>query len=232
MKYLQRWIVALSLTVLPAAPVLSDSLVVVELYTSQGCSSCPPADKLFHKIAARDDVIAVSMHVDYWDYIGWKDEFADPQHAERQRGYALVAERRSVYTPQMIVNGQTDIVGTRPMELMQVIHDYQAKPSLDIELARVGGELTITSEPTDQFEGPFVLYMVRYQPERTARITRGENAGRTFSYANVGQDLTVLGEWDGRTPLDMSVMLDGSLPVVVMAHQGPLGPIVGAERLR
>lgn len=214
------------------APLLAENPVVVELFTSQGCSSCPPADALFQGIAERDDIIAISMHVDYWDYIGWKDEFADPAHAKRQRAYAQAAGRRSIYTPQMIVNGKTDIVGTRPMELSDAIHAYQSMPSLDVGLARQGDDIVITAGATDAFEGPFVLYMMRYEPLREARITRGENAGHTLRYANVAEGLTVLGEWDGVTPLNVSVAAPGSQPFVVLVHQGATGPIVGAQRLR
>ena len=86
-----------------SAPVFADSPVVVELFTSQGCSSCPPADKMLHALAKRDDVIALALHVDYWDYIGWKDQFAQAKFTKRQRNYAALGNRRSIYTPQMIV---------------------------------------------------------------------------------------------------------------------------------
>ena len=89
--------------------------VVVELFTSQGCSSCPPADALMHDLAAREDVIPLALHVDYWDYIGWKDPFGNPAHADRQRAYAAAGNRRTIYTPEMVVGGVTDIVGTQPM---------------------------------------------------------------------------------------------------------------------
>ena len=92
----------LGLTAGVALPVAAEQRpVVVELYTSQGCSSCPPADVMFNELAERDDVIVIALHVDYWDYIGWKDEFGDPAHADRQRAYANTAGRRSIYTPEM-----------------------------------------------------------------------------------------------------------------------------------
>ncbi|MEL6315991.1 MAG: DUF1223 domain-containing protein, partial [Pseudomonadota bacterium] len=132
-----------------AAPAAADTPVVVELFTSQGCSSCPPADALLHELAKRDDVIALALHVDYWDYIGWKDEFAHPDYAKRQRGYAIEAGRRSVYTPQMIINGVTDIVGARPMELSKAIAEHAAAPkALDLTLDRAGDVVTISATPT------------------------------------------------------------------------------------
>lgn len=213
-------------------PSTADSPVVVELYTSQGCSSCPPADALFHEISDREDVIALSLHVDYWDYIGWKDEFADPAHAKRQRAYARGAGRRSIYTPEMIVNGTTDIVGTRPMQLADAIAKHAQAPAvMDLGLVRNGDELVVSSDPVTA-EGPFVVHMMRYAPSREARITRGENAGRTLTYANVVEGWKVLGQWDGRTPLSISADVEGDMPVVVLVQNMERGTIIGANRLR
>ena len=213
-------------------PVLAGSVVVVELYTSQGCSSCPPADKLFHKIAKRDDVIALSLHVDYWDYIGWKDEFAHPAHAQRQREYARKAGRRSIYTPEMIINGMTDIVGARPMELAEAIMAHKDKGTVQtLALSREGSDLNISSDPMPD-GGPFVVHMLRYQPMREARITRGENAGHTLRYANVVEDWQVLGEWDGMTDLNLSAVVTGDKPVVVLVQGQRKGRIFAANRLR
>ena len=213
-------------------PVVAQSPVVVELFTSQGCSSCPPADKLLHELAKRDDVIALALHVDYWDYIGWKDEFADPAYAERQRAYAIEARRRSVYTPQMIINGQTDIVGARPMELAKVIADYAAVSSpVTLELTRTGDEVQINAQSTEA-NGPLVVQMLRYTPERTARITRGENAGNTISYANVTEGWKILQEWDGVTELSIDADAPGDKPLVVMIQKGLSGPIVAAAQIK
>ena len=96
-------------------------VVVVELFTSQGCSSCPPADALLDRLSSRNNVLALSLHVDYWDYIGWKDKFASPAHTARQQAYARAAGRRSVYTPQMIINGLDDVAGTAPMDVADMI---------------------------------------------------------------------------------------------------------------
>lgn len=220
-------------TAISPVAVQADSPVVVELFTSQGCSSCPPADALMHELAERDDVIALALHVDYWDYIGWKDEFADPNYAKRQRGYAMEASRRSVYTPQMIINGETDIVGTRPMELSQVIAQHAARPeTMALDVARSGDDLTIAATALGATSGPYLVHMVRYAPERTAKITRGENAGHTLSYANVSEDWKILGQWDGATPLEMTAVVTGDKPVVVMIQEGQHGPIHAAARLR
>ena len=101
--------------------------VVIELYTSQGCSSCPPADALLKEYADRDDVITLALHVDYWDYIGWADTLARPEHADRQRGYAAAAHKRTIYTPQMVLNGEDHVVGSHPDELAAGIQRHQAR---------------------------------------------------------------------------------------------------------
>lgn len=206
--------------------------VVVELFTSQGCSSCPPADEFMNVLADRDDVIALSMHVDYWDYIGWKDEFADPQHAERQRAYATHAGRRSVYTPEMIVNGYTDIIGAKPMAVATAIEAHKAQPrTVDVELSRKGGKMHVTVRALQEVSGPLMVQMVRYQPERISNITRGENAGRVITYVNVAQDLQVIGAWDAKSDFAASVSVPDDLPVVVLVQKQTLGRILAAARL-
>ena len=207
--------------------------VVVELYTSQGCSSCPPADRILHDLAERDDVIALALHVDYWDYIGWKDPFGNPAHAARQRAYAAKAERRSVYTPEMIVGGVTDIVGAKPMELSKAIAEHARRPAgVALELARTGERLTITARRLADVAGPVTVHLLRYTPRQTTRIKRGENRGKTLDYANVVEGWQVLGTWDGAAPLEMAVPVAGDKPVVVILQQQEVGPILAAARLR
>lgn len=213
-------------------PVAAQSPVVVELFTSQGCSSCPPADKLMHELAKRDDVIPLALHVDYWDYIGWKDAFAAPGNSERQRGYAREAGRKSVYTPQMIVNGVTDIVGARPMELSKAIAEASAQPAqVTLDVARQGDVVTILAQ-TDRRGGPLLVNMVRYQAERSLDILRGENAGHTLSYANVTQDWEILREWDGMTALNLEAHASGDLPVVILIQEGRNGAILAAAQIK
>ncbi|MGA9253813.1 MAG: DUF1223 domain-containing protein [Roseobacter sp.] len=206
--------------------------VVVELFTSQGCSSCPPADEFMEVLAEREDVIALSMHVDYWDYIGWKDEFADPQHAERQRAYATHAGRRSVYTPELIVNGDTDIVGAKPMAVATAIEAHKAQPrTVKVELSRKGDQMHVAVRALQDMSGPFVVQMLRYQPQRVANITRGENAGRVITYVNVAQDLQVIGAWDAQQDFATAIPVPDDLPVVVLVQNKGLGRILAAARL-
>lgn len=206
--------------------------VVVELFTSQGCSSCPPADDLMEALTRREDVIALSLHVDYWDYIGWEDEFADPKHAKRQRAYAGFAGRRSVYTPEMIVNGVSDIVGAKPMELASAIEKHKAQPRLvDIAVSRDKDRVIIKAHALKVMPLSAVVHMLRYQPERTARITRGENAGKTIRYMNVVQDWEVIGKWNGTGNLQLDADAPGNYPVVVLIQSDVDGRIYAAAQL-
>lgn len=206
--------------------------VVVELFTSQGCSSCPPADQFMEVLAQRDDVIALSMHVDYWDYIGWKDEFADPQHAKRQRAYASEAGRHSVYTPEMIVNGESDIIGAKPMAVATAIEAYKAQPRLvEVKLSRDGQSMNVNVRALQDVAGPLQVLMVRFQPERVSNITRGENAGKVITYVNVAQDLQLIGPWDAQSDFAAAVNVPDDLPVVVMVQRESIGRILAAARL-
>jgi hypothetical protein len=218
-----------------AAPLAAEERpVVVELYTSQGCSSCPPADALLQELAAREDVIALSLHVDYWDYIGWKDRFADPAHAERQRAYAHAGGRRMVYTPQMIVEGQESIVGIKRMKLNDLIRAHQNAVSdtrLEIERGD-GGLVRLSVAPADQpLANAADLYLVRFTPSRRVEITRGENAGRTMDYANVVEEWVTIGQWDGQGPGEFRFDVNGDLPAVVLVQSIGTGRIHAAGRL-
>jgi hypothetical protein len=217
-----------------AAPLKAqDNPVVVELYTSQGCSSCPAADAIMHELAAREDVIALALHVDYWDYIGWKDPFGNPAHAKRQRAYAKAGHRRTIYTPEMVVAGVTDIVGAKPMELSKAIAEHARQPVLvSLNIARDGDVIHVQAPEMRSGSAPMTIHMLRYTPLRTTEIKRGENRGRTLDYANVVEDWTVLGRWDGRTPLTMNAPVTGDKPVVVIVQQRNAGPILAAARLR
>ena len=232
MKMLVAGLAALLMTA--AAPTFAQSNpVVVELFTSQGCSSCPPADRLMHKLAERDDVIALALHVDYWDYIGWKDEFASPANTKRQKAYAMMAERKMVYTPQMIINGADDVVGARSMELADLITAHKAvETGVRINVSRDGDVLDIRAEATDMpSKGPLLIHLVRFMPERNSNITRGENAGKHLVYANVVDRWTVLRDWDGRAPLELQADAPQGRPTVILVQEPGPGRIVAAVQI-
>ena len=236
---------ALLLTVAPG--LLSAQIkspVVVELYTSQGCSSCPPADELMHELAARDDVLPLSLHVDYWDYIGWKDSFADPAHSERQKGYAHAGGRTMVYTPQMIIQGAQDVVGNHPMDVTDLIEKHRARPrQVAIEVSWGSDsasedytgvqddQVVIRARALAQVQGPYLVQLVRYEREVPVDILRGENAGRRVAYANIVTDWQVIGKWDGRAPLNAQVPVKGKAPAVILIQRAGPGMIEAAAHV-
>ncbi len=207
--------------------------VVVELYTSQGCSSCPPADALLAKLARREGVIALALHVDYWDYIGWKDKFADPKYTARQKAYARNEGRRMIYTPQMIVGGKGHVVGHKPMEVIDQIEAARAQSSgVELSVARSGAKLRISARGSGQKARDLSVQLVRYVPEQTVKITRGENAGRTIDYFNIVTDLRELTTWDGKGTLELSANAPGNDPLVVIVQEKGPGRILAAQELR
>lgn len=231
---MKSYFAALAVALAGVSPTVADTNpVVVELYTSQGCSSCPPADDMMAELAGRDDVIALSLHVDYWDYIGWKDEFADPRNAKRQRGYAMEAGRRSVYTPEMIVNGVSDIVGAKPMKLATAIAKHKDDPqTVTVDVSRRGDMVVINAQKLTRIDEALVVHVLRYQPSRKSSITRGENAGRTIEYTNVTQDWQQVGTWNGAEPLSLEAPAPGDWPVVVLIQSDNYGPIRAAAHIR
>ena len=229
----------------PAAVVLAAMLlastaqaesdpVVVELFTSQGCSSCPPADRIMHDLAQRDDVIGLALHVDYWDYIGWKDEYADPDHTVRQRAYAREGGRTMIYTPQMVINGQQDVVGAKGRDLERIINAHlTAAPEAEVRAARSGNNVTVDVTPVELPEGQiYDVRVVQYSPMRHASIRRGELAGHELDYANVVESWQLAGRWNGEAPQQFTITLSDDLPAVVLIQRVGHGPIVAAARVK
>jgi hypothetical protein len=210
---------------------------VVELYTSQGCSSCPPADRFLHDLADRSDVVALSFHVDYWDYIGWKDTFAIPEATERQRRYSQVLKTRYVYTPEMVIGGATDVVGSSRFEVEAAIRALRAAPSPGIEVAleRRGADDGMVLIRSPVAEADADVWLVTYDREHTVEVRRGENAGRELTYRNVVRRIERIGTWTGgaaRLPVDLGdVRRDGTSGCVAIVQQAGVGPILAAARL-
>ncbi|MDA7963368.1 DUF1223 domain-containing protein [Ruegeria sp.] len=222
-------------TMLLASTAHADSdPVVVELFTSQGCSSCPPADRIMHELAQRDDVIGLALHVDYWDYIGWKDEYANPDHTLRQRAYAREGGRSMIYTPQMVINGQQDVVGAKEHDLERIINAHlTAAPEAEVRAVRAGDEITVDVMPVELPEGQsYDVRVVQYSPMRHASIRRGELAGHELDYANVVEGWQLAGQWDGVAPQQFTATLSGDLPAVVLIQRIGHGPIVAAAHVK
>jgi hypothetical protein len=171
--------------------------VVVELFTSQGCSSCPPADAYLAELARRDDALALSLHVDYWNYIGWKDPFSSLWATERQREYGRTLAQRYVYTPEMVVDGAAHAVGSNRAEVEGLIAAARRQEGPLLTLAREGEALRVS---IGAGAGPGTLLLVRFEREHVTKIARGENGGRTLRNVHVVREIRRLGEWEG-TPL-------------------------------
>ena len=207
--------------------------VLVELFTSQGCSSCPPADALLHDLQDQAEVLPLALHVDYWDYIGWKDSFARPEHADRQRVYAHHGGRNMIYTPQMVIMGQQDVVGADAMALRDAIalHQGQAAP-VAMEVDPAGNQLFLSPVAGEAIPPLMDVVLVRFARERSVKILRGELAGHELSYANIVTDMVPLARWDGRNvqavPLDP--VKDGLSEAVFVQEAGGGRILLAARR--
>lgn len=185
--------------------------VVVELFTSQGCSSCPPADSMVARLSNDPGVLTLSYHVDYWDYLGWADSFAKPEFTARQEAYARAAGERALYTPQLIVDGQDTAVSPGPSQLMALIDASRIAPALlTVQRETTAEGEAIELMPLSEIGGAVEILLVRYAPMRKVEVMAGENRGRTVTYANVVLALDELAEWDGRGPLRLTVRPDGA----------------------
>lgn len=172
---------------------------VVELFTSQGCSSCPPADAILADLALRPEVVALTFPVDYWDYLGWRDTLAHPLFTARQRGYAHRRGDRQVYTPQVVVNGVKPCIGSDRGQIERLVADGAAKTALPVELttAEENGVVTVSIEGGPDRMAMAEVWVLPVLRTQTVPIGRGENSGRTVTYANVVRGLTRIGEWRG-----------------------------------
>ncbi|TNY34302.1 DUF1223 domain-containing protein [Pelagovum pacificum] len=205
--------------------------MVVELFTSQGCSSCPPADSTLKELSTRHDVLALALHVDYWDYIGWTDEFADPAYTLRQKNYAIAAGERMIYTPQMIIGGVDHVIGNRPMEVMDRISAHSDRDSgVEVSMRPEGDEILVLVAGQMSGDRPLLVQLVRFRPEETVDIERGENAGHTYSYANIVTSWEVIGSWNGHDRFEARVPRGDTPAAVIVQQEGP-GQVVAAAKL-
>ncbi len=206
--------------------------VVVELFTSQGCSSCPPADELLRKLGEYDDIIPLALHIDYWDYIGWEDKFAQAKFTKRQKSYARAMHQKMIYTPQMIISGRKSVVGNRPVDVADTIQSLRSmKNPVDLDLQRQGNTLSIAMSAKSAV-GATDVFVVRYTGKKMVNIKRGENAGLSATYTNIVTDWTKVSKWDGSGALSVKAKVTGDSPIVVLVQSADSGPILAAARLR
>lgn len=213
------------------AQVQAEPVVVVELYTSQGCSSCPPADEFVSMLAANPQILPLALHVDYWDYIGWADKFAHPKFTDRQRAYAKAVGSRTIYTPQLIIGGADRIEGFAPEETAERLRAHlEAGTPVRLTVTREGDKLVIRAEADPPLDEPVRVQLVRYKPEETVTIERGENAGKTVTYTNIVTSWERIGDWSGREPLELTAHFPGDEPgAVIVQHEGPAAILAAAR---
>lgn len=194
--------------------------VVVELFTSQGCNSCPPADRLLGELARHDDVLPLSFHVTYWDRLGWPDTFGLEASTRRQGGYADWLGLSTVYTPQMVIGGRIDVVGNsrgRVLDAIDLLRNHaSAGPDLTIDQGRLAIEAGDRTGAT--------VWLVAFDDHQDVAIERGENRGRTLRYHHVVRELTRLAHWDGRA-------IEVDLPLTRLSADGRDGAAILVQRL-
>ena len=214
------------------------SPTVVELFTSQGCNSCPPADRYLGKLAQRDDLIALSFHVDYWDYIGWKDTFALPESTARQRRHGKSLNSRYIYTPEMVIDGIVDVVGSESFNVDKTIAETQlsSQNTLSVSLTASGQDRATIRIDAKSGMPSADVWLIEFDKEQTVDVRRGENSGRQLTYRNVVRNIRKVGNWSGNAaeiPVDLAAIRavgrDGCV-VIVQKERG--GPVFGAARLQ
>lgn len=225
-----------------AGPVKAQSRasgpIVLELFTSQGCSSCPPADRLLGELAMEPDVIALAYHVDYWNYIGWEDPFSSKEMSDRQRRYGHAMRLSSIYTPQLVIDGEVDVVGSRRSRVLDELdkrRNARPGPGATVSLERNGADYNLSLSP--EGEGDMAgaqLLLVGTDERHVTEVPRGENRGRTLEDFAVVRFYKPLGTWDGkavqyRIPGSAASVPSDRLAVLVQAKGH--GRIFGAGAL-
>lgn len=207
---------------------MAQPLTVVELFTSQGCSSCPPANANLAKLAGRPDILALSFGVTYWDSLGWKDTFASKAYTDRQWDYAHGLRHANVATPQIVINGRADVVGNSLAEIEKTARSTPAPAGPGLTLT--ADSLAIAAGPKPA--RPAQVWLVRYDPNTVqVPIKRGENTGKTLPHRNVVRELTKLGAFDGRAmTLRLPPARQPNLKTAILVQSGPGGPILAAAK--
>ncbi|MBT7487757.1 MAG: DUF1223 domain-containing protein [Rhodospirillales bacterium] len=237
MRYLKLTVLFAAFLLLTpfSAQAAEKTLTVVELFTSQGCSSCPPADSYVGELAKRDDVLALSFHVDYWDYIGWKDPFANPQHTVRQRRYSRQMNLSYVYTPQVVIQGSEQAVGSNIADINKKIAKTQRNDSVPVTIKqKSGGDVQISVEAFKD-QGSAEIYLIGFDNSHSTDIRRGENSGRKLYNYNVVRGMRRIGTWSGKavtipaSVLNLAKNKPDNCAVIVQSKR--TGKIIGAAKI-
>ena len=241
-NYLSRWSGTLGVCAIVAIirPAHAEPRAVVELFTSQGCSSCPPADQIIGELAKDPSVIALSLPIDYWDYLGWKDTLADSRFSARQKAYSHMRGEREVYTPQVVVNGSAHVIGSDRNGIESAIDDTKKADgvmSVPVSMTLAGKQINISVVASSK--GPATghgeVWICSISKAVPITIGRGENRGREITYHNVVRNLLKVGDWNGTSgswtvPLE-NISREGVDAAVVYVQDGNRdkpGPMLGA----
>lgn len=213
---------------------------VIEMYTSQGCSDCPAADALLKQYIDQKNIVGLTLPVDYWDYLGWKDTLAGSRNAERQRDYAERFGIGPVYTPQAVVNGAIEVVGSSESEIDRAINATEtalASSRVPVHFWHYGNSIIIETGPAVRDTEPkeATIWLAVVQKAVQVPVKGGENAGKTLTYYNVVRELTPVGVWNGRPATirlaRAAIMRPETEELVVLIQEANTGPIIGAARL-
>ncbi|WP_395676943.1 DUF1223 domain-containing protein [Inquilinus sp.] len=215
---------ATALAVPPA--IAAERPVVVELFTSQGCSSCPPADALLSTLADRPEVLALAFHVDYWNRLGWTDPFSGPWATARQTAYAAQMGSSQIYTPQAVIDGRSDVVGSDRAAMESAIAAARSEPAVEVLLTTSQSGLQVAVDPTAPTDA--VLWLVGFDDRHDTPVRRGENAGKTLVDRNVVRSLTRLDGWSPGGTVAAARPAGDRTAVLLQAADGH---ILGAARL-
>ena len=227
------WFFLAALLILsPGLAAAQKNPVVVELYTSQGCSSCPPADAFLGELSKRGDVIPLAFHVTYWDRLGWKDTFGTKAGTDRQYGYSRQFGNRSVWTPQFVVQGSDYSRNSfRDMVGEYIVKHASRKAAAKFSAASDGDVLKVAVAPVDRRAPRMTITVVHVSPLEKVSVKRGENAGRTLKYHHVVQSFYDAADWNGRGEEVFSIKLKGKKPFAVILQERGLGPIHAAQMI-
>lgn len=220
----------------------SRPIAVVELFTSQGCSSCPPADAFLAELAERDDVVALAYHVDYWDYLGWNDTLADAGNSARQREYNDAFTSRSVYTPQAVINGREHVNGAKKAEItraMTRLEDQGEGMAVDIAVTYDNDSIIIEAGDSEALSVEAQIVLVYFKARTRVEIEQGKNGGHIYGYRNAVRDFHSAGSWNGnsvRIEIPLSELdkkdADGCAVLVQkLGKDGQPGAIIGAASM-
>lgn len=225
---------ALGVSASSAGEVRKGPKAVLELFTSQGCSSCPAADALLDKLSRRADIVALAYHVDYWDYIGWPDTFGAKANSDRQRDYAKGFGSSRIFTPQLVVNGRGSVVASREGEVDAALTAAALPVTIDLDVSDDG--MLEISVPPGEGNREAVMWLVTFVDRAEVEIERGENKGKTVAYTQIVTNRQVLGMWESATGAEMRMPIgellttpaNGIAVLIQEERNGMPGPILGA----